>query len=765
MKPLVLACFFGSACPVWAETAAIRSGEHDSYSRLAISIPAGANWEIFATEDGYLAQFGAPVDEIDTTDVFERIPRTRLSDVVSDGPALDLLLGCDCHLDAFLFRPNLLVIDIIDGPAPVDSPLEQMAEAEVEQAEPTVLDIAQPPETIAELRNQANQTAQSTAPTEITLPLFTQSPLWSDTINALPPSFSPQTARDPNLVEAERAILESFARAATQGVFDFPARPLPPPLEEGQDPVQSPIQPMTDPMDGVPIPLNSVDPEGPGFLLRTGIDRDAMADTSDDQMTSCPGGINHRLNTWGEAGEYGTVIPQLRLAATNEVGQPQPEPMYELARAYIYYGFGLEARRVLEALGEPSDQSRYLTALAHLVDGDPLPVRELLPYRACGETMEAWIALASGRLDTSDQRIISSILIATRALPDPLRGHIGVRLAQIFAEAGELHNAQEILSGSLAAVTGEGRHAELAAADLAGRTRGLAAEVAHLDSFIETNPRAEPEDMVRLLDLARESETPIDEGVLEIAETMRFEADGGALAADLIEAEVLFLLDMGQYEPAFELLAGDLGPMTEERFAALYSAAVVMLAQGAGDDDFLTFAFSNEADGVNHMAEHALAERLLKMGFAAQAFVLIEEPITGALRDERLALQARSAVAMADIQTADALAESMETQDDPPLTTAQSVAPILAPDLAEAREASPLDGAWRAGAWDVLEQSDDPLLSSASRALLTPTEPPGEETPLADSRALLDQAQEARDLAEGLLTRFSIDDPIEDDTN
>lgn len=745
-----------------AQSVDIRSGDHDRFTRLVLTIPNGTDWQVRQSSTGYQLGLENTALEFNVGDIFDRITRSRLADVSGSAGQLNLALSCACHLDVFLFQPDMLVLDVIDGPAangeiftananPVRPAFGPTARPAVDTPR-LAIPQDQTPET--PLSNAANQGTpiQSIAP--IDLPLFT---VPDSTTNTLPiplPRFAAQTPRDPNLAEAERAILESFARAATQGIFDFPARPLAPLPAEGDDPARTLIAPMTDPMDGVAIPLAAADPQGPGFLLRTGIDRVALADAEEPLPQNCPLGINFDINTWGTAGGYGDLIPQLRLDTIDAAGQQQPQAIFELAQAYIYYGFGLEARRTLSRLPTPTDRATYLSLIANLVDGNDVAVADLLPYRACGEMMEAWLTLARGRLDTADEGINSAILMATRAFPDPLRGHLGIELSQIFARAGELYNAQEILAASMRTITGQGPEALRATADLSGLTDGPEAEAEQLDAFVQTNPRAAPADMVRLMELARAQNTPLEGSVLEIAETMRFEANDTRAATDLVEAEVLLMLDQGQFENAMGLLDADVGPMPPERLQELRGEAMVVLAATATDDAFLEFAFSPQAQQGTISSDHAIAARLLDLGFAEQSLELIQAPITGPLFDARVALQLRARAAISETSQ----------QETPP-------APIPRPEeqISEAEPqiepTSSLETAWRDGSWEELRQSDDPLLRSAGQALLTQTAPLGTDSPLADTQDLLDQAQEARDLADGLLSRFALDDTVAPDSN
>lgn len=761
MKRLSLLIFLAGASPALGEVVTVRSGEHPNFVRLVLGIPEDVEWGISVAENGFSAQFGEPVAEVDVGAIFGRIPRSRLANVTAEGTRMDMEVACDCYIDAYLYQPGMLVIDIIDGPAPADAsfvPTAMLDDTVAPTGAPILGAVAEGEEPMAlpDLlpTNTPDLTTQRPVVAPITLPLFTNSDPWLDVVSVIPPSFAPLVQRDPNLVEAERAIIESFARAATQGIFDFPARPLPPPPTEDAPARPNPIAPMTDPMDGIPIPLADTDPASPGILLRTGLDRVALEGEDDaGTLRSCPAGLDVDLNSWGHPDEYATLIAQLRLDASNDAGRTQPEALIKLAKAYVFYGFGAEARQVLATLNQAEEQVQFLTAISRLVDGDPIPVSDILPFRSCGTFMEAWITLATGRLDASDERVRSAVIMAYRSLPDTLRGHLGLRLAQIFAQEGELFVAQDILAGSILSTTGTGREAEIVGADLAGRTEGAAAEIARLDNFIENSPRAEPGDMVRLLDLARQETADFDDDILAIAETMRFEADGNASVADLVEAEVRLLISRGEPLAALALLDGDTGPMTEGREAVLRTQTLVSIAEVLDDDTFLPFAFSPFPRGTGFTAEHAVASRLIDLGFPSEAFVMVATPLTGEGREERRELQAR---AMRALGGADALV-SLPT-------------PLSRDDFAQLEQATlaaddglepPIEGSWRDGAWQALEQSDDPLLSSASRALLSPLAPVGNDTPLADSRALLSAAQETRDLTNDLLTRFVAPDTAE----
>lgn len=706
-----------------AQTIDVQTGDHAAFTRLVLTIPPQTEWQIVRTANGYRATLATNGDGFDLSGAFDVITRDRISNLEGRDLTLDIDVACACHIDAFLHRPEYLVIDIVDGPAPEDSEFE----TEVAETAP-----GEPDETPAQPQD---------TPMRSPLPVLVPSATDTSLIAALPFAESLPGPRDANILAAEVAIAESFARAATQGIFDFPALPVTLLPDEGEEPqAPAPIVQMTDPMDGVPVPLEEADPNGPGFVLRTSLDRDTSPE--DDAASNCPINMDLEMTTWGEPGGFSILIPELRAPVIDDAGNVSPRAMRRLARAYIYYGFGVEARQALNQIPLPNDSDRLLIMLSRIVDNEPVAVADLLPYRSCGLSMEAWIALASGRVDSNDERLTSAIIVAHQGFPDAIRGHLGIRLAQSLAAAGLLHSASNMLALSTNTVTGDSLQTELAEADLIGAFEGPEAEIDQLNRIVEQDPRAAPETMVRLMDLSRETEVPVADDILEIAETMRFQANGTEPTADLAEAEVRLLIQSNRPFDALALLEGDIGPMSEDTLDNLRSLAVVNIATTAAQGPFLDFAFSPLPPSLSEQAMNAIARRLIDLGFPAEAEPFLAGSAEGEAALERIELRAQAALDQSGL----ARAEDTTTEQAP------------AADVIEQVVSNDIDVAWRGGAWEELAASDDPLLSAASQALLTPAIVPGEDAALAEGAQLLEQAQATRALTSELLERFSVDE-------
>lgn len=114
---LVGACTLAlSSTPAWADTR-VRSGEHATFTRLVLYLPTAAQgWSTERIDDGYRIDLDPPPTALDTSGIFDFIPRTRIRDVrLIDGSVL-IDSGCDCHVSVFAARPDAIAIDVRDGP-------------------------------------------------------------------------------------------------------------------------------------------------------------------------------------------------------------------------------------------------------------------------------------------------------------------------------------------------------------------------------------------------------------------------------------------------------------------------------------------------------------------------------------------------------------------------------------------------------------------------------------------------------------------------
>jgi len=122
MMKLLIPLFFLVPNVVLAEPLSIRSGDHDTFSRLVLTIPEGSVWGVTQIDNGYSLNISGNPDGFDISQIFERISRERIEAVIQKSPSdLDIFVQCQCYIDTFLWRPDRLVLDVIEGDPPNDA--------------------------------------------------------------------------------------------------------------------------------------------------------------------------------------------------------------------------------------------------------------------------------------------------------------------------------------------------------------------------------------------------------------------------------------------------------------------------------------------------------------------------------------------------------------------------------------------------------------------------------------------------------------------
>jgi len=740
-----------------AQDVGIRSGEHPDFTRLVLTIPAGTDWQLERVGTRYA--LGLPAGLTMRPDgVFERIPRSRIATLTADGPDLLIDLACDCHATAFLWRADRLVIDINDGPPPADSPFEQ-AVAPAAPAPAIVLPIIAPA-------------------------LAAQVPGY------LPDPFVTEVEDRARLQELGTALREGVARAATAGLLQTqvapqadpgqvvpppddhaamahePAHPAPmaaardtatiaPPGHAAAAPVAA-SAPLQD-HDASPAHTGMTTGATPGLELSNAIERASdLPELAVIDGRCLPDSV-FDLPNWATGSDFASQIGWAR-AALGTSDSPAPDAVEQMARTYLYFGFGQEAVVTLALDGRRSTEREILLAMARVIDATPDDGNAADAFAGqanCPGPGALWAALARRSLDGSDETGRIAIETAYRALPSPLRSHLAPRLAQLFLDAGDPATAEALLAPMAATGQSASLEAELTLAEISLTTEGPASAIAALAALAQTDDRMTPAALLRLMQLAHAAGRPLDPDVTDLAAAMQYEVRGTAEAAALQMARARAALDVQSYAGALDLIDAVADP-AEAR--TLRGEAALALAQHASDAAFAELAFARLDQDLPAVAANAVAARLQALGFAERALALLTPPAFGADMAERRYLRADAATALGRWIAADAAlaglsgprADALRSR----LLTAQgefgaaAAEPGVVPNAALA---------WRAGAWDALVGGDDPLLTAASAARLSdpaaiadPAAPP-----LAASAALLIRAEATRALAADLLARFA----------
>ncbi len=148
---------------------------------------------------------------------------------------------------------------------------------------------------------------------------------------------------------------------------------------------------------------------------------------------------------WAPSGDFARDIGALRGRIVDGAGNVDDEAVLALARAYLHYGFGAEAKNTLVIAAADSTESRFVGTLADLVDGKPVPPGTLSDQAGCLGGIALWAALAAGTLDDRSDAERTSVETALRILPDGPKQAIAARVAAMFLAVGQSGAASELL--------------------------------------------------------------------------------------------------------------------------------------------------------------------------------------------------------------------------------------------------------------------------------------------------------------------------------
>ncbi|MBU2992377.1 hypothetical protein Q4555_09295 [Octadecabacter sp. 1_MG-2023] len=730
---------------VWADSAPIRTGEHETFSRFVIGIGSGTPWSVEQTGSGFLLTLSGHEDGFDTSAVFERIPRERVLNVLQIAKnELLFEVDCDCEADAFLWKSGQLVVDIVSSTPSVSE--TENNQPQFQSSQPFLV----------------SENSGLELPNLLVLQNASLPPL--SLANPVVPTASAAVAFDDDapvaqdrtdIAATEAALLEGLARAASQGFLD-------PNITSHADP--EPVQEDV-PVDKPPQNAQSVEPVvsgHPGIGISTAMDRDlsAIRDILGAEIgQKCLSADLFQIDQWGDGRALYAQVADLAEALAGEFGEQPLEAQNQLARLYLHFGFGVEARNALASDPAQSQDRLVLLQLAGLIDEYDVETDLIVAQAGCDTSGAMWAFIAQPTEIDEDRK--NHITQSFLALPQPLRGQMAPRLARYFTDVGEVEAAAQLLRAT-DRNDSAGNHETIAVQALVAEHQDHPEEaMAALKEEAEDNGRISPDSLIRLIELGVENESLPDESDLILAAAMRQEHRGTPTADRLALAEAIARVQLEQYQAAFDLLE----QRDDQEALDALNFAVIEMTERAEAATFLGFAFEDTPSGLTSHSENLIAARLIEIGFSERAADFLVSPAQREAAAERRYLRAQAAIGVEDYISAiegligltTSRANELRARAYTGLGDHNAVLSAQSIDNTE------VDGAtlqFRAEAWDRLTLEDDEALSAFAETVLSrPVEDPIET--LFDRREVLSQSQESRRAVEALLSRF--DGPIAPD--
>lgn len=744
---LVLGLVLITLRPASAQQVDVRSGEHDTFSRLVFMLPPGAAWSTARVDGGYRLTTPGRDTRFDLSKIFNLIPKTRILAVEPDvdGRSVFIATPPSVHLESFGLPIGAAVIDIVDG-----------ADMSPDLA------VAPPPEPIRQGYRSRPATGyldlywarSSTSSGAAEMPSAAPTP---------PPEPSPAIKPtlglpDPRVQHVERDLVDQMGRAASQGLITMalPKRNTAESAPETETPA-APAPPAAEAQAELPVQSETV------------IDRDTMAARAQGRLSdtghSCPSDDDFDILSWLNDKPASEQITEARRDLVGEFDRPRPEAVLNLAKVYIGFGFGVEAKSALRSFEISPEDSGVLLAMADIVDGIPHePDPRLSGMTTCDGKVAMWSLLDLDKAPRKEDVNFGAVLRAYSALPPTLRELVGPSLSSRLIEMGAADVATTVRSMLARAPLTHQTALEVMDAQL-NLNAGRHAEATQiLDGLAKAGTPVAAEALVTSIETKLSQGAAIPAADVDNASALAMQMRGTEIGARLTQAEVLGLGSTGQFNEAFRVLE----KWEDQKFADKRRDTLNDLAGLLGkvpDDQLFLETFFRQREQIDPAAlddavQITLADRLSNAGFWQSAKGLLTAP-TRRSPAGRLAL-ARAAMAAHDAAAAYSHLAGL-SGDEAAALRGKAMSQLGNHDTAETEFAkagateAQVEEAWRSGNWNLVAKEGSETQKRFVE-LFAPTPAASEATPdlmptgpLANAQQLIAQSQSEREALAKLL--------------
>jgi len=622
---LLVAIWCSSA---FAQVVPVRSGEHEGFSRLVLDLPSRVAWVLEDMADGRILRIDRKGLRYDTSTVFQRITSDRLANVeqaVGDS-GLNLKLACLCDVDVFWHGVSMLVVDIRDHPK--DRPTKAITLVPA-GANPVAVDLA-----ISQF---------SKGKTTNTGSVSTDRP--SDQIDDT-------TQATAYIATARVELARQIARAASMGLLV--ARDRHEPMENERLRVATESLDQQSANIGLDI-LNSPDTVADtSIALRAENSADLKSkwnsqiahETSDGSLCLSSDLLN--VPDWGADRSFSSQVGPSRSRLTQELDQLQETEALRLARLYIFFGFGAEAKQLLLHYHPDTKEQKAALALATILEDGHAVGSVLLGQTDCNSNAALWSVLAFETLPKNLQLNDDAILRSINELPRHLRVFLAPQLAQKLLMANHDDTAKHVLrmlerspekpSATQALAVAQ---SEISMGDLVGADTSL-------EHVVAANGGSTAEALVKRIDTRLQNGQAIPQNMAELAGAFALEHRDTAMGRDVARAYLEATAASGDFDNAFAemgRLAPDLTPPIHDR---VLSTVLGLLTQNADDITFLKHATDHKDVSANRIAAataNGVSRRFLQLGFPSLADLYVKGAVVGLDLNNRRLLRAEIALA------------------------------------------------------------------------------------------------------------------------
>ena len=772
----------------FANKAIVRAGEHAGFSRITIQFSESTPWSVGRINQGYEVRLEQSLSAFDASEVYKRLSRNRIPKILisDDKKRIILNTDCNCFADAFEFRPGLLVIDIKDGKAPQGSIFETSfisdeTSAAIQQRRK--LDAPVEAASGTDVIEQDNKRATNQV---VTLPVIiprlvpnNQQPESHNQVQAhitteriIPGVTLPHTPSSPDarLQQMQNTMLNQISRAASQGLLQANTLKRVPTIhheyveQDHDDKAPNTVNNKQDaPTDHINMHVQS--------SIDSAVEKSKPQRTLSDNGNKCYNNSTFNISSWGDPDSILSEVSKQTALAIGEFDKINEQAVENLAKAFLYAGFGAEAKNVLSVFGTAPEHADILKLMADTIDHNPLASSNLLTKQfECDTNAALWAILTQNEIPTDVKINTNAVLMAFSNLPAHLRLYLGPDLSQKFLKLGDIETAQS-LRDVISRTPGIEKPEFLLLNAKLDQTRGHDASAAHtLKQIISEDTEVSPTALLELLEAQLESDTNIDSHLLTVAETYIYEQQDTKVGADLLHILILSTAKSGLLTKTLDLLneAQRSVHYNNSEKSKLWESVLRYSLTESDDEKLVKFIFAAKA----HISEHSispkirreLSERLLTIGLPKMAQTLLKAPIPPAIEDRIILAKAalsdrkpaRSISLLKGLKTKEAVLIRAHAFS---ILNKHHQASLEYDKLSDADLAQ--RGIWRAGRWNELDTEISENNKTVKKIMRPATSIPDASLggTISADKALLNDSEIVRATIASLLNKYPISVP------
>lgn len=743
-----------------------RSGEHGEFTRLVATLPStDTKWTITAQDQRYTIKFDGDDISFKTNTIFDKIARNRLDQVIPNAKTgeIELQLACDCRIVSIPYNDRYVIFDIRDGRAPSGPKKPKIPLSfgvAVKQDTPqrvfryTLLEAARPTPAVAAPKPRPNVVKEA-------LSLRANLDRRSRT-NLVREQLAAQIGRaaTQNLLQTLPKQKDRFAESRNHKVSD-----------QNAGTHQRSDAPAHEKMDTGSQNLNV---SAYNVIDEAGKDIAALL-SGRLGSGSCLPEASLDIASWGGDGTFDQQLGELRKNLVGEFDRTQPDVLEDMARFYIHYTFGVEARQILDMMPY-SNKVIMLSAMAQLVE-DGTVTRGKNPFinqGHCDSQVAFWAALGGDRL--VGENSVKAVVDTLNSYPRHLREQLAPHLSNRLVEMGETEAALLVLNAVERVNPTPGPQFEMAQA-------ALDAEVGNTEKATETLKKVASENtamttyaVVELIESHIKQDIPLADDTIALVGALAVEHKSGAMGPDLRRAHALARMQAQDFATAYAIVAEISGRDGASAAKTVRSQVTSALAANADGFDVIDLALRQKLTDPGRLKTQAamdLATRLFALGFSDETKKILQSidasqtPVAQRMLRARLALQEqlpkRAEAELLGLTGAEA--DELRAQARS-LSGDHDAAATLLTNLGQADRAEA--EAWLGGNWNTLSDSQVDVHRKTSELVnLSQQAQPAQSNSsskisqgiLAQNRDLLSGSAETREILSELLNWHNVSKP------